>query len=484
MRKLVCALFSLAVVMIPVGSAAASNTQWSMFEDAAHLVNTSPQTRAATLGEIRRLGADTIRVQLAWSSVAPRPRSRKRPRFNAKDPAVYQGFAEYDDLVRQATADGFRVLITVTGDTPVWATAKSRGHNYKPSPAEFGSFVAAVGRRYSGAFGGLPKVSFWSVWNEPNLPRFLRPQAPRSRAPAARVYRGLANAAIRSLRSTNPGSKVFVGELEPVETSAGPGPLRFIRTWLCLDKRYRPLRGRAARRDGCLKARKTTPDGLAIHAYTRPISRYRPKGDAVTLYVIRRLARALDLAARARRIPANLPIYNTEFGIQTNPPDPFQGGSLGRQAQIINESEEFSYRYSRLKSYAQYLLYDDPRRPGAAFVRWSGFQSGLRFASGRKKPAYEAYRFPVVVHKRGARVLIWGRARAGTGARLVQLQRKRGRRFVNVGSRVQTNALGYFSVKRPFGSYRFLAYGSTTGSTGSGAAVSLLGKSRTAKPTL
>jgi hypothetical protein len=475
-RKLVCALFILAVVT-PVGSAAASNTQWSIFEDAAHLVTTSPQGRAATLGEIRRLGADTIRVQLSWSSVAPRPRSKKRPRFNAKDPAAYPGFATYDDLVRQATADGFRLLVTITGDAPVWATARKRGHNYKPSPAEFGSFVAAVGRRYSGNYSGLPRVSFWSVWNEPNLPRFLRPQS------AARVYRGLASAAIRSLRSTSPGSKVFVGELEPVATRVGPGPLAFIRSWLCLNKSYRPLRGRAARRAGCRHVRKTTPDGFAIHAYTRPISRYRPKGDAVTLYVIRRLARALDLAARAHRIPRKLPIYNTEFGIQTNPPDPFQGGSLGRQAQIINESEEFSYRYSRLKSFAQYLLYDDARRPGPAFVRWSGFQSGLRFASGKQKPAYEAYRFPIVVHKRGGRVSIWGRARAGTGARLVQLQRKRGGRFVNVGSRIQTNPLGYFSVKRPFGSYRFLAYGSASGSTGSGAAVAFLGKSRTAKPT-
>ncbi len=39
------------------------------------------------------------------------------------------------------------------------------------------------------------------------------------------------------------------------------------------------------------------------------------------------------------------------------------------------------------------------------------------------------------------------------------------------------------TVAKLLGSYRFLAYGSTTGSTGSGAAVSLLGKSRTAKPT-
>ena len=157
-RKLVCALFILAVVT-PVGSAAASNTQWSIFEDAAHLVTTSPQTRAATLGEIRRLGADTIRVQLSWSSVAPRPRSKKRPRFNAKDPAAYPGFASYDDLVRQATADGFRLLVTITGDAPALGDGAAGGaattSSARPNSR---TFARAVGRRYSGRLGGLPAV--------------------------------------------------------------------------------------------------------------------------------------------------------------------------------------------------------------------------------------------------------------------------------------------------------------------------------------
>ena len=479
MRKLVGVLSILAFTLTSVQSAAAGSTQWSIFEDAAHLVFTSPEQRSATLAELRGLGADTIRVQLGWSSVAPNPKSRRRPSFDARDPAAYPGFAPYDDLVARATADGFRVLITITGDAPRWATAGSRGRNYKPSASAFGAFAAAVGRRYSGAFSGLPKVSYWSIWNEPNLPRFLRPQSARS--PAGAVYRGLVNAAVSSLRATNPGAKVFGGEFEPVHTRVGAGPLGFIRSWLCLDKRYRLLRGGVARRAGCRKFRKVRLDGLAIHAYTRPISRYRPKGDSVTLYVIRRLARELDLAARANRIPRRLPIFNTEFGIQTNPPDPFQGGSLSRQAKIINESEEFSYRYSRLKSFAQYLLYDDPRRPGPAFVRWSGFQSGLRFASGKKKPAYDAYRFPIVVHRRGGHVRIWGRVRPGEGDRFAQLQRKRGKRYVNAGARVKTNALGYFNVNRPLGTYRFLAYTSPSGAS-SGAGVTLLGKSRTAKP--
>ena len=72
--------------------------------------------------------------------------------------------------------------------------------------------------------------------------------------------------------------------------------------------------------------------------------------------MIRRLGDYLDSAARAGRVPANLPIYATEFGLQSNPPDPTVGNSPERQAALLNEKEEQSYRYPRLKSYAQYLI--------------------------------------------------------------------------------------------------------------------------------
>src|SRR5207247_1982058 len=78
------------------------------------------------------------------------------------------------------------------------------------------------------------------------------------------------------------------------------------------------------------------------------------KKDIINMLAIRRLGKYLDLAARAGRLPAHLPIYNTEFGLQSNPPDPSVSTTPVRQAQLVNEKEEYSYRYSRLKSYSQY----------------------------------------------------------------------------------------------------------------------------------
>ena len=80
-------------------------------------------------------------------------------------------------------------------------------------------------------------------------------------------------------------------------------------------------------------------------------------------------------------------------------------------------------------------------------MRWSGFQTGLRFPNGKKKPAYSAYRFPIVVHRSAGRgVSIWGRVRPGSGRRYVQLARKGGRKAP--GGRIGTNSSGYFGVKR------------------------------------
>jgi hypothetical protein len=455
--------------------AAASTTEWSLFEDHDHLVRTSPLGREQTLQELRALGADTLRITVKWSEVAPRPSSRRRPSFNAADPGAYPGFGPYDDLVQRAGALGFRILLTLSADTPVWATQRGRGANYRPSAREFGLYAAAIGRRYSGTYAGLPRVSHWSIWNEPNHPKFLRPQAPARRLPAARLYRAFVDTGIKALRSNGQrDAEILVGELAPVGPR-GAGPLQFLRAWLCLDGRYHRLRGRAARRQGCRHFKKVQANGFAIHAYTRPVSNYRPHGDAVTLRVIGRLVRALNAAARAGRLPPRLPIYNTEFGIQTNPPDPYQGGSLTRQAQILNESEEFSYRQPRLKSYSQYLLYDAPPVPGPRFQRYSSFQSGLRFLNGKLKPAYNAYKFPIVVLRRKGGARIWGGVRPGSGVRSVRLQRRVGRGFRNSGAPIRTNALGFFRVRARLGTYRFLAFANAAGGKP-------IGTSRTARP--
>jgi Cellulase (glycosyl hydrolase family 5) len=467
---LACALAVL--LSAGAGVARASKSQWSVFEDHPWLVQTDPVTRARTLDEIQALGADTIRIEVKWNEVAPSAYSKQRPNVDTSDPGVYPGFQRYDELVKLVTERGLRILMTLTGDAPRWATARDRGENYKPEAAEYAKFVTAVGKRYSGLFGGLPKIQYFTIWNEPNHIQFIKPT---SQAPI--VYRKLVDAALPALRAAAPGAKVFVGELKPTPRK-GFGPLQFLQDWLCLDKNFKRLRGKAARKKKCSGFKKVVAAGFAHHPYG-PVGLISERKDIVNLLAIKRLAKALDKAARAGRINRGLPIYNTEYGIQTNPPDIFVSTNPTRQAQIINEKEEFAYRYARLKSHSQYQLYDGPGRAGPPAIKWSGFQTGLRFSNGKTKPALNAYRFPIVVRKvsRGRQVVVWGRVRPGKGARFAQIERFAGGRWVKDGPRLGTNALGYFSKKKKPAAYRFQAYGK--GPTGN---VELLGTSRVAKP--
>jgi hypothetical protein len=469
---LVCALASAGALLLP-GGATASKGQWSVFEDHRALVQSPVTERVRRLNEVKDLGVDTLRIEVKWNEVAPGPSSRTKPKFDASDPTAYAshsnawpGFFPYDDLIHRARAMGFRIIVTITGDAPRWATQGGRGRgadvNTRPSAGEYANFAAAVAKRYSGIFAGLPAVFYFSIWNEPNHRQFIKPT--RS-APA--IYRKMVDAAIPKIRAVNKNARIFIGETAPVgRAPKAMGPKEFFRKWLCLNKRYR----RTSKGSGCRSFKKIDADGYAHHPYG-PTSRVPKKRDVINMLAIRQLGGFLDRAASAGRIPRKLPIYNTEFGLQSNPPDRVVSTSPVRQAQLINEKEEYSYRYGRLKSYSQYLLFDDPPRKGPAHQKWSGFQTALRFASGKKKPAYNAFKFPLVVKKRRRGVLVWGRVRPGTGKRSVQLQRKRAG---NSGPRFKTNSKGYFTVKRrQSGRYRFRAYDSGG---------KLLGTSRTAKP--
>src|SRR3990170_9037991 len=95
---------------------------------------------------------------------------------------------------------------------PAWASGckKGRKATCKPSPKAYGAFVTALGRRYSGGYsdenqggGVLPRVSRWSLLNEPNQPGWLTPQYERRDGqvvPAApAIFRKLYQAGVQGL---------------------------------------------------------------------------------------------------------------------------------------------------------------------------------------------------------------------------------------------------------------------------------------------
>ena len=64
-------------------------------------------------------------------------------------------------------------MLMLDGPPPLWASSRPRVGNprYLPSAWHFGQFAAAVAKRYG------DRVDDYILWNEPNLPLWLQPQA-------------------------------------------------------------------------------------------------------------------------------------------------------------------------------------------------------------------------------------------------------------------------------------------------------------------
>jgi hypothetical protein len=235
----------------------------------------------------------------------------------------------------------------------------------------------------------------------------------------------------------------------------------------CVNRRFRRFTGRGARARGCDKVgglgvlERFPRLGFAHHPYTkkRAPRRREPGRDALTMANIRSLPRALDkIARRTGLLPPQIPIFLTEYGYESNPPDPFRGVSEAQQAEYINEGDYIAWHHPRIFSNAQFQLFDVP--PLTSFPRdtrsyWFTYQSGLYTALPRSRPklAASAYKFPLVVKRRRGQARIWGQARfAPNGAVYPLLLQKRApgsSTWVRAGALVRvTHSQGYFRAKR------------------------------------
>jgi hypothetical protein len=411
------------LALIAPAGAQASKTQESVFQDDATLLYSSAETREASLDELDALGVDTIRALVVWSRVAPDHTSPTKPAgFDATDPNAYpQGaWDRWDALVQSAQARGIQVLLTPTGPIPGWASDCRGTYDQRricrPNPTEFGNFVTAVAKRY-------PSVKRWSIWNEPNLGSWLTPQysvGSKGALPEApHRYRSLVQSATSALRSNGHSSdQILLGETAPIGKTSGDlstrsvQPVVFWRELFCLDSKGKALSGSNRTARGCPASyAKLRVNGAAHHPYTRaaggkPTSTIA--SNDITLVKIDRLSLWLDRGAKAKRIPSGLPIYITEYGFQTNPPDEQSGVSLTAQALYIAQSDYLAWGNSRIRSVAQYELFDEPAL--------DTFQTGLRFVDGRAKPGLDAYRTPVWPFEKNGYRYVWAMVRGATTA--------------------------------------------------------------------
>ena len=419
--------------LLGAAPAQASQTQSLIFDAPRDLM--AADTRPGALDELESLGVRSLRVLMYWKQVAPARESRSKPSGDLTDPSRYD-WGQYDELMAAAKARNMNVLLTVTTPGPVWGMRDRKDDKTYPNATEFGRFVTAVGKRYG------EQVDVWAVGNEPNHPDFLRPQYRNGEAVSPRVYRQLYRAASAALDRTGNGDDTkLIGETLPRgRRGRSVAPLAFLRGVFCLDRRYRK-RGSCGRLDA---------DGFAHHPYTTKQGPYfaSPNRDDVTIGSLSRLTRALDRAARAGAIRSRMPIWLTEFGIQSTP-DRFTGVSLSKQVQFRSLAERIAWGNPRVRAFSQYLLRDDAPVEGVrASQRYQGFESGLRFATGRPKPSLDGFKLPLAALRSGSGVSLWGLVRPATGATTADvLVRDSGRGGFRKLRSVRTNARGYFTVR-------------------------------------
>jgi hypothetical protein len=510
------AVLTATLPLVLASPAHASVQQESTFQDDPRIVYASPSELPKTLDVLHSLGVDRIRVSVFWKIVAPNAGSRNRPNFNAADPGAYgDGWDRYDRIVKGAYSRGMAVNFNITSPAPLWATGSPKrqdiAETYTPSAREFDLFVRAVATRYSGSYvpGGftpartdllgrpqgnasqaapLPRVDYWTIWNEPNQAGWLTPQwLPDSRRKgrwyeaAPKLYRSLVAGAYDGLVATgHGGDTILIGETAPKGLNVqgitrSLKPMRFIRDLYCVDSRLHSLRGRRAKLLGCPQTAdqvRAFPDqnpalfqatGFAHHPYELTFSPHRKPDDRdfVTIANLPKLTRTLNgiLHHYGRTKPGGLPLYLTEFGYQTSPPDPI-GVSLRRQAAYLNEAEFIAYTNPAVRTLDQFLLVDDKPIPGVSrksFAAWGAtFQSGLMYENGHKKPSFNAYRLPIhVPHpsvKRGHPVRVWGLVRIAPNGQAQQItiqfkRRGKGRKFRNLAVRQTEPTHGYVDTR-------------------------------------
>jgi hypothetical protein len=425
----------LAALPVPASEAASHPLRTAVVDGGPF---NQPARMPAAFDGVRAAGATAVRLYVTWRRIAPG--GRPADPANPADPAY--DWSLLDQQVVVAKARRLEPILSIEG-APEWAEGPGEGlaGTVRPSPSEFGLFARAAARRYSGSFGGLPRVRYWQAWNEPNYFRHLGPQyntplAERvgrsSRLLSAGIYRPLVNSFADAVHGVNAGNLVIGGGLAPFGNE-NPNThvartLPFMRALLCMTRRNRP-------KPGCNE--RIRLDVWSHHPYTAGgPTHHALSPEDVSLGDLPKMRRLLRAAVRAKHIVSRrrVDFWATEFSWDTNPPDP---GALPMRLHRRWVAEAL-YRMWRndISLVAWFQIRDAAgSTPGEHL-----FQSGLYFACPDgslcgAKPSMTAFRFPFVAFTSGDRVLVWGRTPFGRRGRVVIERRgARWRRVVTLRS--------------------------------------------------
>jgi hypothetical protein len=364
------------------------------------------------LTRTRETGASVVRLGVSWRHYQRRKPKRRADARNH----TWSGYdwTQLDQEVRAIVGAGLEPFLAI-GDAPSWFEGggrprKARPGTWRPSATGFGDFGRAVSLRYSGtgrdaAGNPLPRVRYYQAWNEPNLSAHLSPQASRGRVVSIDHYLRMLRAFYAEVKRTAKSNFVVTGGLGPFgrlpisRSNAQLSPVDFTRAFLCVNEN-----GTRARR-----CRRVPFDAFALNAYPQDDPRDRPNVPADIRIRLHEITSALNLAARARTISSRQAgrIWITELGFVGTRDGRDDDPSLTTQATWLQMALFMLWR-DRVDAVIYWNLRD---RPEPVFMQRSGlFERGDSIETDRAKPAYTAFRFPLLFTRSGRQVNVWGRA--------------------------------------------------------------------------
>jgi hypothetical protein len=250
----------------------------------------------------------------------------------------------------------------------------------------------------------LPNVRHVVVGNEPNLDTFWKPQFGATGLDlAASGYEDLLARSYDAIKAVDHDVLVIGGSLSPRGADRPHGsrpthsPTSFIRD---LGAAYRAS-GRT----------KPLMDAFALHPYMEasrfPPTTRHPKNTSITIADYPKLVALLSEAFKGTdQRGATLPIYYTEFGVQTRVPlrklsayddsgSPGRSDSVtfARQADYYRSALELAYCQPTVRGLFLFHTFDE--------ADLAGWQSGLYFADGTPKPSLPVFKRTVADLRNG-----------------------------------------------------------------------------------
>jgi hypothetical protein len=351
-RRLLLVLVALSAIVAP--SALAADRMWIGFHDDPSFRWVGD--REARIEASASEGASVMRLLVHWDQTA---KTRPTTAADPFDPAY--NFDDLDDAIRTAQQQDMEVLLSLVG-TPRWANGGQTPNVMPRRLSDFTAFAKAIASRYSGHFDGFPFVRFWSIWNEPNLQLFLKPQFDaRGRSVAPRNYARLYAAGYQGVKAGNPRALVAIGETSARGTD-NPGGARAVHS----PGRFLEELAKANPR---LKF-----DAWAHHPYPfRPNLKPSQKVEwpNVTLGSLPELETHLTQLFRRKSVP----IWVTEYGHETRPQDAF-GVSYSTQGTYLRQAISIARSYPYVTMFIWFVYQDDQGQP---------WDSGLYTRTGASK---------------------------------------------------------------------------------------------------